>query len=188
MIIVMKETATEEQIRIAIQQAEKTGLKLQRTKCARYTILGVGGGETPEQANTIAKLPSVHSVQMTSPPRVPAVAKAYFDCFRLTRRERDLIGLLSEGYSNKEIANFWGISEWTVKDHVKSVYQKTGIHQRTALVAHIMRMVARGACVLEGQGIELSAKCNDAASTSGFVPLPTALSPPSGLGATLTFQ
>jgi two-component system nitrate/nitrite response regulator NarL len=49
---------------------------------------------------------------------------------RLTSRETDIISLLAEGQSNKLIAHNLGISEGTVKLHVKAVLRKLGVHSR----------------------------------------------------------
>ncbi|WP_309385454.1 response regulator transcription factor [Cerasicoccus frondis] len=48
----------------------------------------------------------------------------------LTPREADVLYLVSEGKSNEEIAIILGIEVYTVKDHVKSVYRKTGCSNR----------------------------------------------------------
>ena len=53
----------------------------------------------------------------------------------LTVRERDVILLVSEGLSNKEIGRRLDIREGTVKTHLHNIYQKVGIANRTALAA-----------------------------------------------------
>jgi DNA-binding NarL/FixJ family response regulator len=50
--------------------------------------------------------------------------------------------LVLGGLSNKEIAARCRISELTVKDHLKHIYQKTGAHQRTALLARLLGTLA----------------------------------------------
>lgn len=50
---------------------------------------------------------------------------------RLSRREREVLGGLIEGKSNKEIARDLGITEPTVKLHMKTLYRKIGAHNRT---------------------------------------------------------
>jgi two-component system nitrate/nitrite response regulator NarL len=48
----------------------------------------------------------------------------------LTRREREILCHLAEGQSNKVIARKLGISDGTVKLHVKSVLRKLDVHSR----------------------------------------------------------
>lgn len=49
---------------------------------------------------------------------------------RLTRREDEILGLLGKGLRNHEIADVLGISEETVRTHVKSVFRKLGVSDR----------------------------------------------------------
>ncbi len=58
--------------------------------------------------------------------------------YALTPREEHVVGLILRGLSNKEIAAHCHISEQTVKDHLKHIYQKVGTHQRTALLARLL--------------------------------------------------
>jgi DNA-binding NarL/FixJ family response regulator len=53
----------------------------------------------------------------------------------LTCRERQIVLLVAEGLSNKEICRRLGISEGTVKIHLHNVYEKVGVNNRTALAA-----------------------------------------------------
>ena len=52
----------------------------------------------------------------------------------LTAREREVLGLLGQGLSNKMIARDLRISEHTVKFHVSSIYAKLGAASRTEAV------------------------------------------------------
>ena len=52
----------------------------------------------------------------------------------LTTREREVLGLLGQGLSNKMIARDLRISEHTVKFHVSSIYAKLGAASRTEAV------------------------------------------------------
>ena len=49
----------------------------------------------------------------------------------LTGREREVVGRLAEGMSNKQIAQALGISVRTVTVHVSNVLRKTGAASRT---------------------------------------------------------
>ncbi len=48
----------------------------------------------------------------------------------LTPRETEILGLLAEGQSNKAIARNLGISDGTVKLHVKAILRKLDVHSR----------------------------------------------------------
>lgn len=50
---------------------------------------------------------------------------------KLTKREYEVLTLIAEGISNKEIASRLFISEKTVKNHVSSVFKKIGVSDRT---------------------------------------------------------
>lgn len=49
----------------------------------------------------------------------------------LTDREVDVLRRVAEGKTNKEIANALMISEKTVKNHVRNIFQKLGVYDRT---------------------------------------------------------
>ena len=51
----------------------------------------------------------------------------------LTERERQVILVLSEGITNKEIGRRLGLTEGTVEVHLHRIYRKLGIANRTAL-------------------------------------------------------
>ncbi|TFH37614.1 MAG: response regulator transcription factor [Anaerolineales bacterium] len=57
----------------------------------------------------------------------------------LTPREIELLGLVQEGRSNLAIAQQLLISENTVKYHLKNIFQKLGVQNRTEAVAHAFR-------------------------------------------------
>jgi DNA-binding CsgD family transcriptional regulator len=50
----------------------------------------------------------------------------------LTRREQQVLDLVAEGLTNKQIALRLNITPQTVNVHLKSIYQKLGVHTRTA--------------------------------------------------------
>ncbi len=61
------------------------------------------------------------------------------DQFRLTDREVEIVRYISEGLTNKEIANHLSISEHTVKEHVRHLLKKTKSTTRTGILAQIFQ-------------------------------------------------
>lgn len=57
----------------------------------------------------------------------------------LTKREREVLTLISEGLKNKEIAERLFISEWTVRHHVTSIFSKLGVSDRVELILYAYR-------------------------------------------------
>ena len=57
----------------------------------------------------------------------------------LTTREREILDLVAEGRTNKEVAAELWISTGTVRRHLENAYAKLGVHTRTAAVARLRR-------------------------------------------------
>lgn len=58
---------------------------------------------------------------------------------RLTRRETEVLGLLAQGLSNKEIAAILWLSERTIERHITSLYRKIKVQRRSEATAYAMR-------------------------------------------------
>jgi DNA-binding CsgD family transcriptional regulator len=73
-------------------------------------------------------------IEPASPARIhPLLMAAY----RLTERERDVTRLVLRGVSTERIAEELVVSGHTVQQHLKSVFEKTGVHSRRDLVGRI---------------------------------------------------
>ncbi|AAM24882.1 MAG: Response regulators consisting of a CheY-like receiver domain and a HTH DNA-binding domain [Caldanaerobacter subterraneus] len=57
----------------------------------------------------------------------------------LTPREIEILKLLSQGYSNKEIAQKLFLSEKTVKNHVYNIFRKLGVKDRTQAAIYMLK-------------------------------------------------
>jgi DNA-binding NarL/FixJ family response regulator len=67
-------------------------------------------------------------------------ARAEHPAVPLTERERDVLGLLAGGSTNREIAERLHLSPHTVKEHASSVYRKLGARNRAEAVRRAERL------------------------------------------------
>jgi DNA-binding CsgD family transcriptional regulator len=59
------------------------------------------------------------------------------EAYGLTQRELDVTRAIARGLGTAEMAKHLFISQHTVRDHVKSVFEKTGVSSRGELVAKV---------------------------------------------------
>jgi DNA-binding NarL/FixJ family response regulator len=57
---------------------------------------------------------------------------------QLTKREREVIKLVAEGYTSPKIADFLCISQKTVDKHLSNIMGKLDLHSATALTAYVV--------------------------------------------------
>jgi DNA-binding NarL/FixJ family response regulator len=72
----------------------------------------------------------------TGPPQDEKIAA-------LTEQERNLLDLLAEGYTNREIADRMFLAEKTVKNYVSNVLSKMGMQRRTEAAVYAARLDER---------------------------------------------
>jgi DNA-binding NarL/FixJ family response regulator len=65
------------------------------------------------------------------------IAPIIIEAYSLTPRERDVLGAIARGGSTAEIAAELFLSPHTVRDHVKTVFEKVGVSSRGELVARL---------------------------------------------------
>ncbi len=82
----------------------------------------------------IQAIRAVSAGQQYLPPHIVAALNAQLARADLSARELEVLRLMAQGHSNKEIANTLGISDQTVKNHVKSIFSKLGVTDRTQAV------------------------------------------------------
>jgi DNA-binding NarL/FixJ family response regulator len=54
----------------------------------------------------------------------------------LSQREREIVGLVAQGYKNREMAEKMFISEQTVKNHLHNIFDKLGVSDRLELALY----------------------------------------------------
>jgi DNA-binding CsgD family transcriptional regulator len=74
---------------------------------------------------------------VVEPSRPADVAALLIDAYRLSEREAEVVGLVVRGHSNAEIARALWLSPYTVADHVKNVFEKTGVRSRGELTSRL---------------------------------------------------
>ncbi len=94
-------------------------------------VLGIAYGVAVERGMRGAPpaLPSPSIFELPTP------ARPRPDSATLTPREREVVALVVRGRTNKEIARSFGTSPWTVKNQLRAIFDKVGVHNRTALSA-----------------------------------------------------
>jgi len=92
------------------------------------------------RAELLQAIRTVHSGQRHIPPEIAAtLAEHIANGGGLSVREREVLGYVREGHTNKDIAGILGISEHTVNLHVKSILNKLGAGSRTEAVMLALR-------------------------------------------------
>ena len=81
----------------------------------------------------------VHAGQRSIPPEIAAALEQRASQPVLTLRESQVLDLLATGKRNKEIAASLGISGDTASAHIKSIFVKFNVHDRTAALAEALR-------------------------------------------------
>jgi DNA-binding CsgD family transcriptional regulator len=58
--------------------------------------------------------------------------------FKFTNREMEVLKLLCQGLTNREVSEKLSISEYTVKDYIKKIMGKTGVDSRSKIIASLL--------------------------------------------------
>lgn len=81
----------------------------------------------------------VHAGKKRVPPEIAAQLAEHMSTDSLTTREVEVLGHISSGNRNRDIAEILNISEDTVKVHVKHIMDKLGAKDRTQAVSIAVR-------------------------------------------------
>jgi two-component system, NarL family, nitrate/nitrite response regulator NarL len=92
-------------------------------RCARR----VTGGGTWIPKKQVSKMAKPLEARPDTPPRPVET---------LTHREKTIISYLMQGFHNREISTHLSITEQTVKNHLRSIYDKVGVSDRLELALY----------------------------------------------------
>ena len=91
-------------------------------------IRGVLAGGAPMNAQIASKV--LHMFANMATPK---------EGYGLTAREKEILGLLTEGMTKKAIADRLFLSFFTIDTHLKNIYAKLHVHSGTGAVAKVLR-------------------------------------------------
>jgi predicted ATPase/DNA-binding NarL/FixJ family response regulator len=137
--------------------AEASGIQAQdphmRSEQHAFLMLGLGGGHNESleaarkmlaaeafeanwrhgRSSSLAQAIGLGLAASTDLASNPAVKRPPVDALKgLTRREREVLRLVADGCSNKQIADELSVSVRTVENHVAHIYTKLGVQSRVA--------------------------------------------------------
>lgn len=129
--------ASERQGDEALERAPKVRL---RTASGQWLVLHAS---RPSGANANGHIAVIFEVA-----RPVEIAQLIVQAYALSRRESEVVQLVTRGRSTSEIAESFCITTNTVQDHLKAIFAKVGVHSRRELVSQLFaqqyqpRMVA----------------------------------------------
>jgi len=129
-IVVTSSSAPREEEGMRFVQMGASGIILKSVdpalfvKCARKVVWENEVWLPHQQVASIAKFVEANATQPLRPVDT------------LTKRERTIISYLMQGWRNREIGQHLSITEQTVKNHLRSIYDKVGVSDRLELVLY----------------------------------------------------
>ena len=87
----------------------------------------------------VAAIVAVHSGRQYFPPAIASRLSDRTSRSNLSPRELEILEMLSRGFTNKEIGRAFGISRYTVRNHINSINQKLEVCDRTEAASVAMK-------------------------------------------------
>jgi len=108
------------------------------------TVLRSGDrrADRPEERSAfqaVARAERTVGAALTRSPAYRQPVAGQGDCSDLSKREAEVIRLLVDGMSNKEISSALVLSEKTVKNHVSRIFSKLNVNARTQVAVLALR-------------------------------------------------
>jgi len=127
-------------------------LVLTRHEGKEYILSSVKAGAAgyiPKRALGLELVSAIHAVHSGDSFLYPSAAAVLIEGYlrqakeepydRLTRREREILKLIAEGHTSREIADMLAISLKTIKSHRMKIMKELDLHNRTELIKYAMR-------------------------------------------------
>lgn len=102
-------------------------------------ILNVGDGKYVMAGEVMTERNFSHWLQLQLESARRSYSEPGSPFHPLSEREMEVLNLVVEGKSNKEIASMLGISHQTVKNHITSILRKFGVEDRTQAVVYALK-------------------------------------------------
>jgi DNA-binding CsgD family transcriptional regulator len=125
------------------------GIARARARTRAATGVGVDGGIARARARTraghwvlvrgslVGDGPGSRVAILLEEARAPELAPLIAEAYGFTERERRVTELVAQGFPTSEIAGRLHMSAYTVQDHLKSIFEKSGTGSRGELVAQL---------------------------------------------------
>ncbi len=104
---------------------------------ARVRFRTSSGSWLSIHASVLGEGADTRCVVVLDPAGADEIAPMIADAYGLTDREREVTQLVAQGLSTSAISERLDLSPWTVQDHLKSIFEKTGAGTRGELVARV---------------------------------------------------
>jgi DNA-binding NarL/FixJ family response regulator len=156
LVLVSSERAQADLEQISAIRKQAPGLKIllmgavkEDAEFLRYVRAGIDGYLSREAsaADVTRAIETVHAGKAVCPGELCAALFRFFEDAEprlpfgsptqrlgLTRREQQIVPLIAKGFTNKEIANHFCLSEQTVKNHLYRMKHKIGAEDRLSIV------------------------------------------------------
>jgi DNA-binding NarL/FixJ family response regulator len=123
--------------------------RIEDQKYIVQSLLSGARGFLAKNARPMEIYSSIQDVYNSGASLSPQIAKKLIDHLKgnvseslakkLTKREIELVNLLKEGLSYKEMAEQLFVSVYTVNHHLKNIYQKLGVDSKSQLISRILQ-------------------------------------------------
>jgi DNA-binding CsgD family transcriptional regulator len=108
-----------------------------RARGARTGVRTARGRWVVVRGSVLGDGPAAPVAVLVEPARPRELAPLLADACGLTERERRVTELVARGWSTREIAARLHLSAYTVQDHLKAIFEKSGTGSRGELVARL---------------------------------------------------